>query len=331
MNKKFGILLLTVALAALLLIPAVGLADAGSFAGDSDWGSDWDSGWDSDWDSSSDWGDDWSSSWDDDDDDYYYSSGSDYTSGSSSGGFFSGMGLAVLVLVIVLMMSINSRKKTAGNTGKKNTAANTARRPVRVNVGAQRTAMPMTIAQLKEMDPNFSEEAMKETIANLYIRMQNCWSTKQWEEMRASMTDSLFNQMGSQLQGLIRSRQTNYVERIAVLGVELTGFGQDENKDMLAAIVQARIVDYTLRDDTGELVSGSRTSEKFMTYEWMMVRSKGASTDTIEGQEAKNCPNCGAPLDLNHTAKCAYCGTIITAEEHDWVLSAIKGISQHTT
>ena len=43
------------------------------------------------------------------------------------------------------------------------------------------------------------------------------------------------------------------------------------------------------------------------------------------------CPNCGAPLDLNHTAKCEYCGAIITAAEYDWVISAIKGISQRTS
>lgn len=318
MKKKFGILLLTIALAALLIVPAVGLADAGSFSGDTDFGSDWGSDWGS---SSSGWDDDWSSSWDDDDDyDYNYSStGSDW--GDSDGGGVS-VGAVVIVLLIVLIILRKNKKQAAKNT---------SNQPVRVNAGAQRTMLPMTIAQLRQMDPNFSEEAMKEHIANLYIRMQNCWSTKQWEEMRASMTDSLFNQMNSQLQTLIRGRQTNYVERIAVLGVDLTGFGQDENKDMLTAIVQTRIVDYTLRDDTGELVSGSRSAEKFLTYEWLMVRSKGAATGTIDGQEAKNCPNCGAPLDLNHTAKCAYCGTIITAEEHDWVLSAIKGISQRTS
>ncbi|MBE5784497.1 MAG: hypothetical protein E7330_01725 [Clostridiales bacterium] len=324
MKKKFGILLLTLALAALLLIPAVGLADAGSFAGDTDFGSDWGSDFGSDWGSSSDWDDDWSSSsssWDDDDD--YYYSGSDYTTTSSDDG--GGISFGAIIIVVIIIVLILGRSKSKG------AAKNTTNQPVRVNAGAQRTMLPMTIAQLKQMDPNFSEEAMKEHIANLYIRMQNCWSTKNWEEMRASMTDSLFNQMGSQLQTLIRGRQTNYVERIAVLGVDLTGFGQDENKDMLTAIVQTRIVDYTLRDDNGELVSGSRTAEKFLTYEWLMVRSKGAVTGTVNGQEARNCPNCGAPLDLNHTAKCNYCGSIITAEEHDWVLSAIKGISQRTS
>ena len=35
--------------------------------------------------------------------------------------------------------------------------------------------------------------------------------------MRAIMTDALYNQMARQLQTLIDAKQTNYVERIAVL------------------------------------------------------------------------------------------------------------------
>ena len=145
------------------------------------------------------------------------------------------------------------------------------------------------------------------------------------------MTDALFNQMGSQLAALIRNKQTNYVERIAVLGVDLTGFGQDEKNDIITALVRTRIVDYTVSDETGAVVSGSKTAEKFLTYEWTLVRTKGTKTVKADANETAHCPNCGAPLDLNHTAKCEYCGAIITAAEYDWVISAIKGISQRTS
>ena len=43
------------------------------------------------------------------------------------------------------------------------------------------------------------------------------------------------------------------------------------------------------------------------------------------------CPNCGAPLDLNATAKCQYCGAVIQSADFDWVLKTIKGISQQTS
>lgn len=288
--------------AAFLLIPATGLADAGGFAGDSDYG-----GGGSSWSGGSDWG---SSGWD-----------SDYGSGGIVIGGGSGSLAWAIILVVVLILVFRAKSAGRGRAG-------SSRRPV--NPGAARTRLPMTVAELKQRDPNFSEEAMKEKIGNLYIRMQTCWQNKNWEEMRASMTDALFNQMNNQLAALVRNKQTNYIERIAVLGVDLTGFGQDEKNDILTAMIRVRIVDYTISDETGALVSGSKTAEKFLTYEWTLVRAKGMQSVKVDSNETAHCPNCGAPLDLNHTAKCEYCGSIITAAEYDWVISAIKGIAQRT-
>ena len=282
-------------LLACLLLAVLLMVPATGLADAGGFAGDSDYGGGSDWGGSGDWGSD-----------------SDWGSSSGDGLIF------WIIVVAVIYFVIRAKGKKGGGNGA-------------VNPGASRTVLPMTIAQLKEMDPNFSEEAMKEKIGNLYIRMQDCWQNKKWEEMRTSMTDALFNQMGSQLAALIRNKQTNYVERIAVLGVDLTGFGQDEKNDIITALVRTRIVDYTVSDETGAVVSGSKTAEKFLTYEWTLVRTKGTKTVKADANETAHCPNCGAPLDLNHTAKCEYCGAIITAAEYDWVISAIKGISQRTS
>ena len=42
------------------------------------------------------------------------------------------------------------------------------------------------------------------------------------------------------------------------------------------------------------------------------------------------CPNCGAPVNINQTAKCEYCDSVITVENHDFVLSSIRGLAQRT-
>ena len=61
-----------------------------------------------------------------------------------------------------------------------------------------------------------------------------------------------------------------------------------------------------------------------------MIRTKGAKSFERTEDAAKNCPNCGAPLDLNATAKCQYCGAVIQSADFDWVIKSIKGISQQT-
>ena len=301
MDKKLLALAMALVLAlAIMISPAPGIADAGSFSGGSDYGgSDWSSG-----------GSDWSSDWSSGSDDYYYS-------GDGSGSMDISTIVVIIIIVVVLISAM--RKKKGGSSGGSHIA------------GAQRTVLPMTIEDLKKQDPAFSEEKMKEKIGNLYVRMQECWQNKTWEEMRTSMDDAIFNQFNAQLNGLIKAGKTNYVDDIAVLGVDLTGFGQDDKHDIVTALVRTRIKDYTVDDATGAVVSGSKTAEKFMTYEWTMIRTKGAKSFEQTADAAKNCPNCGAPLDLNATARCQYCGAVIQSADFDWVIKTIKGISQQTS
>ena len=61
-----------------------------------------------------------------------------------------------------------------------------------------------------------------------------------------------------------------------------------------------------------------------------MIRSAGQKTGEKSGVTAYHCESCGAPIDLNHSAVCPYCGTVATSASYGWTLSNIKGISQHT-
>jgi hypothetical protein len=91
-----------------------------------------------------------------------------------------------------------------------------------------------------------------------------------------------------------------------------------------------RITLYTTSDENGVVVRNSRNEFKIMTYEWDVARTEGRKTGETDSLKTVNCPNCGAPVEVNKSAECPFCGTVITAGEHDWVLSGIKGLSQRT-
>ena len=164
---------------------------------------------------------------------------------------------------------------------------------------------------------------MREKVANLYVNMQNSWERQDWEPMRAHLTDDLFSQMKRQLDELVQRGQINKMERIAVMDVSLMSFHQDEQHDNLTLRLQTRLVDYTIDRRTGKVVSGDPKREKFMTYDWTMIRTLGTQTTAL-GLDQKdkatsfNCPHCGAPIDLTQSARCSYCGSIVKATEFDW-------------
>lgn len=92
--------------------------------------------------------------------------------------------------------------------------------------------------------------------------------------------------------------------------------------------VQTRVVDWTEDDKTKEVVSGSKTIEKFMTYRFIMTRTTG---QTVQQGTAINCPNCGATVNVNQSAECPYCHTIIRSESFGWVIEAMQPIEQINT
>ena len=160
--------------------------------------------------------------------------------------------------------------------------------------------------------------------------MQNGCTARNIESLRPYFTDALYQQFDRQIKSLIASRRINRVDRIAVLDVTLRGFFQEGGDDHLVALLKTRITDYIVDEDTGKLVSGSDTAEKFMTYEWDLSRPTGTVTEAAGAVTERHCPNCGAPLSVNESAKCPYCDTVLTFKDHDWTIYAVKGIAQKT-
>ena len=320
--KKFGVVLLALALVLCIcllgpqLLKKVG-ADLGGFSGGGDYGGDsggssWDSGGSS-WDSGG------SSGWDDDGNGFFFFPVGSTSSDSGDGGSFGNL-LFYVVLIVILIM-IFSRKNQHQATPHAGTAA-----------GAQQTpgSKLLPMSEYAKLDPNFSESDMREKLSNIYVQMQNGCTARNIESLRPYFTDALYQQFDRQIKSLVASHRINRVDRIAVLDVTLRGWFQEGGDDHLVAALKTRITDYIVDEETGKVVSGSDTAEKFMTYEWDLSRPTGTVTEAAGAVTERHCPNCGAPLSVNESAKCPYCDTVLTFKDHDWTIYAVKGIAQRT-
>ena len=182
-----------------------------------------------------------------------------------------------------------------------------------------------------ELDPEFDEERIKTLMSNLYVQMQDTWHAKDISSLRPYMTDAFFSQMDRQLDAFRKTGRTDYTERIAVLNVGLKGWRQSAGMDYITVGLTSRIVSYVLEDRTGKLLSGDMNREKFMEYEIELSRKSGVITNPeSDGTKSATCPHCGAPLKLNASAKCEYCGSVITSVNSDWAICGMRGISQRT-
>ncbi len=301
-------------------IHTVSLADVGSF-------DRYDSGSSSDWGSSS-------SSWDwDDDDDYDYDYGSsssrrdrddDYNYGSSSGSdsfgvWFGTINLIMIVAIIIIMISAKSKN---------------GKGPRNYHVGAIPTR-PMPVVdpskshiyaeKIKEIDPNFSEEKMISFAKDLFVKLQNAWTARDWEPMRPFETESLFEQHKAQVQGYIDTNRINVMDRIAVNYAYLYNFRQEGDRDILEIALKSTMKDYIIDATTNHLLEGSRTQDRTTVYKLTFERKTGVLTPEGTAQiKTTNCPNCGAPTEITSAGKCEYCGSVITTGANTWVLSGLE-------
>jgi hypothetical protein len=102
----------------------------------------------------------------------------------------------------------------------------------------------------------------------------------------------------------------------------------DEIYDELSVRIMARAADYKVSMRDGKPIAGVAPMEGFAEI-WTFLRRRG--TATVPGKPGLlegNCPNCGAPIELNESANCKNCNALLRSGQYDWVLSEITQASE---
>ena len=287
-------------------------ADVGSFEDYSGGGSSWSSGGSS-WDSGSSWS---SSSWDDD----------DY--GSSSGIFIFGGGFGSLlfwIIIIVICIAVSKNTKKGQNNNRNAEFYNRQMTNNAVNMQALEATKKKIKNKFKEIYPAFNKEEFVAWSKNLFVKLQQAWTARDWSIIRTFETENLFEQHKNQLQGYINNNQINVMDRICVNYAHLYNYRVEGDKEILTVRLNSRMEDYIIDATTKQVIKGQKGLDKVNTYLLTFIRKNGVKTKpgTIE-VNTTNCPNCGAPTQITSSGKCDYCGSVITTGEYNWVLSNLQ-------
>lgn len=311
MKKSKKLFLIIISFIIMLQIHTVSLADVGSF-----------DRYDSGSSSSSSWDSGSSSSWSSHDYDYGSSSSSSYDSDSDSDlDGFTIIGVLVFFAIVFIYSYIKAKnsQKSQGNISK------TVYTTPEVDVSQTH----IWADEIKKIDPNFSEEKMLAWAKDLYVKLQNAWTARDWEPMRPFETESLFEQHKSQLQGYIDTNRINVVDRIAVNYATLYKFRQEGDRDILEIALKATKKDYIIDATTKEVLEGNKEQDRISVYKMTFERKTGVLTPEGTGKvKTTNCPNCGAPTEITSAGKCPYCGSVITTGNNTWVLSGLEPLNR---
>ena len=133
------------------------------------------------------------------------------------------------------------------------------------------------LGYIRQMDASFDEQRFKDTAMDHFFKVQGAWMGRDLAPVRALLTDEIATEFQKDLDEQKRQGQINRLENIAVRSVDVTEAWQERGQDYLTVRVYANLLDYTLDERTGQVVSGSKTDPvKFEEY-WTFTRPVGAN------------------------------------------------------
>lgn len=131
------------------------------------------------------------------------------------------------------------------------------------------------LAHIRQMDASFDENRFNDTIMDMFFKIQGGWMNRDLSPVSGLLTDEMKLVFQEDLDRLLRDRQVNRLENIAVRKVDIVEIWQESGQDYITASIYANLLDYTTDDATGAVVSGSKTEPVKFEEFWTVTRPVG--------------------------------------------------------
>ncbi len=140
---------------------------------------------------------------------------------------------------------------------------------------SQRSDVDLGLQHIRQMDPTFDEAVFRETSSDIFFKIQAGWANRDLEPVKGLLTPEVFSTLKTEVDELRREKKVNRLDNIAVRSVDPVEVWQESGSDYITVRFLANILDYTVDETRGQLISGSKTDPvKFEEY-WTFTRPVG--------------------------------------------------------
>lgn len=213
----------------------------------------------------------------------------------TGGGFGSGIGLFEILLGAALLFGIywyiKTRRRVAMARNESNAgtqycygsptydsyAAGPTQMPGTEGpvASSQRSNIDLGLRRIRQMDPTFDEAIFREASSDIFFKIQAGWANRDLEPVKGLLTSDVFSTLKTDVDELRRGEKINRLDNIAVRSVDLVEVWQESGSDYITVRFLANILDYTVDEAKGQVISGSKVDPvKFEEY-WTFARPVG--------------------------------------------------------
>lgn len=140
---------------------------------------------------------------------------------------------------------------------------------------AQEADIDTGLGHIRQMDPAFDEQRFKDQCMDNFFTVQGAWANRDLSTIRNLLTDEMYRILQSDADELKQKKRINRLDNIAVRSVEPSEVWQEAGNDFITVRFHANLLDYTVDDATGEVVSGSKTDPVKFEEFWTFTRPVG--------------------------------------------------------
>lgn len=139
------------------------------------------------------------------------------------------------------------------------------------------------LAHIRQMDHYFDENKFNDLVMDNFFKIQGAWMNRDLSPVSDILTDEMKQIFQTDLDLLLKDKQINRLENIAVRNVDITEVWQETGQDYITASIYANLLDYTTDELSGTVVSGSKSEPVKFEEFWTFTRPVGNNSWRLSG------------------------------------------------
>ena len=139
------------------------------------------------------------------------------------------------------------------------------------------------LEQIRQSDRHFDANHFLEVASDVFFQIQAGWMRRDLDSYRHLLGSELAAQYAEHFAEMHRLGQINKLESIAIRNVEIVAAGSDGHEDFVTVQFTANLLDYTVDDQSGEVLDGSVSTPVKFEEQWTWARPVGTEEWKLEG------------------------------------------------
>lgn len=178
----------------------------------------------------------------------------------------------------------------------------------------------MNIEEFKNIDNTFSESMFLTKVNNIFVKLFTSIMMDKLDEVKHFISGEVYDYANNIIMQAKRNNNRHMYDELNVKESTIQAIYVNDNVYEIKVFLQSRYMDYIISLNDGKLVSGNNSSRIQVNYLLTLQKKIITKNQSI----ARKCPGCGAPISVNTSGKCEYCGAIYNQEDYDWILTKLE-------